>query len=307
MHISDILKAHATSLSFEFFPPKTQDASNSLFSVISDLKAMKPAFVSVTYGAGGTTRELTHDLVVKIQNETAITVVSHLTCIGSTDDEIGKILDRYAEQGITNVMALRGDKPASDVNWIPVKGEFKHAAGLVSFIKKRHPQMGVGVAGFPEGHPECPNRLVEIEHLKAKIDAGADYICTQLFFENRDFYDFRERCLFSGINVPVIAGLMPITSLKTMNRMAELSAGSRFPARLLRALNRADTAADVKNIGVHWTAEQVRDLLDNDVKGIHFYTLNKSELTLSACRAIGVSNSSQFNKDSSRYKAIRSI
>jgi methylenetetrahydrofolate reductase (NADPH) len=223
-------------------------------------------------------------------------VIPHLTCVGSTADEIGHILDRYAEHGISNIMALRGDKPASDKAWMPVTGGFEYAAELVNFIKKRHPQMGIGVAGFPEGHPECPNRLVEIDHLKAKIDAGADCICTQLFFENRDFYDFRERCLFAGIDVPVIAGLMPITSLKTMNRMAELSAGSRFPARLLRALNRADTDADVKNIGIHWAAEQVRDLLDNEVKGIHFYTLNKSEQTIAVCRAIGVSNSSQFSK-----------
>lgn len=295
MHIRDILDAHTTALSFEFFPPKTPESSENLFKAISDLREMGPAYVSVTYGAGGTTRDLTHDLVVRIQQETQFPVVSHLTCVGSSRAEIGQILDRYASQGIGNIMALRGDKPKGMSSWVAAENGFAHAAELVAFIKKRHPEMCIGVAGFPEGHPECPNRLEEMDHLKAKVDEGADYICTQLFFDNHDFYDFRERCILAGIKIPIIAGIMPITSLKTMRRMAELSAGSRFPAKLLRALNRADSDKGVENIGVHWAAEQVRDLLDHEVKGIHFYTLNKSVQTLAICQSLGIEKSSQFN------------
>lgn len=296
MHIRDILNSHKTTLSFEFFPPKSDIASERLFHAIEALNVLSPAYVSVTYGAGGTTRELTHDLVVRLKNETNMPVVSHLTCVGSSKDEISQILDRYTENGIHNIMALRGDKPIDSQQWQTVKGGFQHAAQLVDFVKKRHPQMGIGVAGFPEGHPDCPNRIDEMDYLKAKVDAGADYICTQLFFDNRDFYDFRERCIIAGINIPIIAGLMPITSLQTMKRMADLSAGSRFPARLLRALQRANMDSEVQNIGIHWAAEQVFDMLDNEVKGIHFYTLNKSEQTLSICQAIGISHSSQFDK-----------
>jgi methylenetetrahydrofolate reductase (NADPH) len=150
------------------------------------------------------------------------------------------------------------------------------------------------VAGFPEGHPDCPNRLKEMEYLKAKVDEGADYICTQFFFDNRDFYDFRERCWLAGIKVPIIAGIMPITTQKSIHRMAELALGSRFPARLLKALSRATSDEHAENVGVHWATEQVRDLLDHEVAGIHFYTLNKSKATLRIYQALGIENSSQL-------------
>src|SRR5580693_3521884 len=167
------------------------------------------------------------------------------------------------------------------------RDSFRHAIDLVKFIRRFnesavHPDgkgFGIGVAGFPEGHPATPNRLDEMDHLKAKVDAGADYICTQLFFDNHDFYDFRERCELAGINVPILAGIMPITSVGGMKRMAQLALGARFPAKLLRALDRANDAEAVKRVGVHWATEQCRDLLDNQVRGIHFYTLNKSDAT----------------------------
>ncbi len=297
MHIRDIFKNNRTSLSFEFFPPKSPAASENLFNAIAELQNLAPAYVSVTYGAGGTTRELTHDLVVRIQREIAIPVVSHLTCVGSTKDEILAILNRYSEKGIQNIMALRGDAPKGSLNWQATEGGFTYAKELVAFIKEQHPQMGIGVAGFPEGHPECPNRLIEMDHLKAKVDAGADYICTQLFFDNRDFYDFCERCELAGITVPIVAGIMPVTSMANLQRMAELSAGSRFPAKLLRTVGRASSDEDIQNIGIHWAAEQVNDLLNNRVAGIHFYTLNKSEQTLAICKAIGISHSSQCSNN----------
>jgi methylenetetrahydrofolate reductase (NADPH) len=155
--------------------------------------------------------------------------------------------------------------------------------------------MGVGVAGFPEGHPETPNRLREIEHLKAKVDAGADYIVTQLFFDNRDFYDFCERCTLAHIDIPIIAGIMPITTKHSMIRMAELAAGARIPARLLKSIERAGSDEYVERVGVHWATEQVRDLIDNNVKGIHLYTLNCSTATLRIYRSLGISSSTQLS------------
>lgn len=295
-HIKDILEQYKTAVSFEFFPPKTPLASEELFASINSLIPMKPAYVSVTYGSGGSTRDLTHNLVVRIQKETRLTVVSHLTCVGSTKNELLAVLKKYFISGIRNIMALRGDPPAGQASFTPVPGGFQYAVELVRFIKEHFPDMGIGVAGFPEGHPEMPNRLKEMEYLKEKVDAGADYICTQLFFDNRDFYDFRERCEIYGISVPIIAGIMPITSFKTMKRMAQLAGHTRFPARLLKSLMRAETDEQIEKAGLHWAAEQVRDLLDNSVRGIHFYTLNKSEQIKRICDSLGLTNTAQFNK-----------
>ena len=288
MHIAEILRQHNPAISFEFFPPKTEKASAELFSTIKTLVPMKPAYVSVTYGAGGSTRELTHNLVVKLQKETNLTIVSHLTCVGSTQEEIHQILVNYQENGIHNIMALRGDPPRDQKNGISPQNGFPYALDLISFIKKHFPDMGVGAAGFPEGHPETPNRLLEIEHLKRKVDAGVDYICTQLFFDNRDFYDYCERCELGGIRVPIIAGIMPITSRKGMARMSELALGARFPAKLLRALNDAENDECAEKIGIHWATQQVQDLIHNKVKGIHLYTLNKSKATLHIYLSLGI-------------------
>jgi len=221
-------------------------------------------------------------------------VVSHLTCVGSSRDEIYGILENYARSGIENILALRGDPPKGQQEFVQSRDCFDYAADLVSFIKKHFPAMGVGVAGFPEGHPLTPNRLNEIDYLKAKVDAGADYIVTQLFFDNRDFYDFCERCELARIQVPIIAGLMPITSRQGMVRMAELAAGARIPGRLLRSVARASSDENVERVGVHWATEQVRDLIDHQVKGIHFYTLNNSRQTLDIYKSLGVQDSVQL-------------
>jgi methylenetetrahydrofolate reductase (NADPH) len=158
----------------------------------------------------------------------------------------------------------------------------------VAFIRKHYPQLGIGVAGYPEGHPETPNRLLEMEYLKAKVDAGADYICTQLFFDNNEFYDFCERCELAGIRVPIVAGIAPVTSIQLMRRMAEVSAGTRFPARFIKALQRAENEEGMSKVGVHWATEQVRDLIDHNVRGIHLYTLNKSGATRQIYDSLGV-------------------
>lgn len=290
MHIREILHRQQPCFSFEFFPPRTREAAEQLYSTMSDLVPLRPSYVSVTYGAGGSTRELTHGLIIRIHEHAGLTVVSHMTCVGSTREEIGEILREYEAHGIENIMALRGDPPKGETFFKPTAGGFAYAVDLVAFIKKNFPNLGLGVAGFPEGHPETPNRLKEMEYLKAKVDAGADYICSQLFFDNRDFYDFCERCEIAGIRVPIIAGIMPVTSLKGMQRMAELALGARFPAKLTKSLVRAKDDEYVERVGIHWATEQVRDLIDNGVKGVHFYTLNRSKATLRIYETLGLKN-----------------
>jgi methylenetetrahydrofolate reductase (NADPH) len=296
MHIRDILQSHRPTFSFEFFPPKTETAWEDLFVTIKQLEALSPSFVSVTYGAGGSTREKTHDLVVRIQRETSLVAVSHLTCACHTRTEIDAILSRYAASGIVNILALGGDPPRDMANFDRSRDAFRYASELVKYISSwpAPPDtrgFGIGVAGFPEGHPATSNRLKEMDYLKAKVDAGADYICTQLFFETRDFEDFRERCELAGIQVPIVAGIMPITTKSGLIRMAELAAGVRFPAALLRAVARCgnDDAA-VAKVGIHWATEQCRALLDRHVRGIHFYTLNRSDATRQIVENLGVTN-----------------
>jgi methylenetetrahydrofolate reductase (NADPH) len=296
MHIQDIFRDHATTFSFEFFPPNSDRAAEELFANIARLQELRPSFVSVTYGAGGSTRERTRDLVLRIHRETSLTAVSHLTCVCHSHQELSDILACYADSGIDNILALGGDPPRDRPNYDRSLDAFRYAEDLVRFIRSqpnsRDPRgFGVGVAGFPEGHPATPNRLKEMDYLKRKVDAGADYICTQLFFENRDFYDFRERCELVGIRVPIIAGIMPITSKAGMVRMAELALGARIPAALLRAVGRCRDDAALARVGVHWATEQCRDLLDNGVRGIHFYTLNKSDATRQIYENLGVPDS----------------
>jgi methylenetetrahydrofolate reductase (NADPH) len=290
MNIRDILGRQQPCFSFEFFPPRTGEAGEQLYKTIEDLVPLRPSYVSVTYGSGGSTRELTHDLVIRIRKHTRLTVVAHMTCVGATQEEIGGILQAYQDHGIENIMALRGDPPRGETAFVQPPGGFAYAADLVAFARRRFPTMGIGVAGFPEGHPETPNRLREMDYLKAKVDAGADYICTQMFFDNRDFYDFCERCEIAGIRVPIIAGIMPVSSIRGMVRMAELALGARFPARLTRSLVRAKDDEYVERVGIHWATEQVRDLIDHGVRGVHFYTLNRSKATLRIYETLGLRN-----------------
>jgi methylenetetrahydrofolate reductase (NADPH) len=209
--------------------------------------------------------------------------------------EVDSILAAYAAKGVSNILALRGDAPRGAA--APATGDFRFAADLVRAVREfgaagRHPDprgFGIGVAGFPEGHPETPNTLLQMDHLKAKVDAGADFVITQLFFDNDAFFDWRDRCAIAGVRIPVIAGIMPITSIAGLKRMAELAAGTRFPAPLLRAIKRCeDDPASVANVGIHWATEQARDLIDRGVAGIHFYTLNKSDATRRIYQTLGL-------------------
>lgn len=289
MKVVDILTQNEFSASFEFFPPKNEESSKNLYNSIQELLPLCPAHVSVTYGAGGTTQQLTKELILKLKRESEVTMVSHLTCVGHSKEDIHTLLEDYQKNGIENLMVLRGDPPKGQEKFIAHENGFSYASELLAYIKKHFPEFGCGVAGYPEGHPETPNRLIEMDHLKQKVDQGADYICTQLFFDNNDFYDFSERCEIAGIRVPIIAGIMPVTSLSGLKRMAELSGGTRFPARLLKALERAESKEGVEKVGIHWATNQVRDLIDNKVKGVHFYTLNQSKATVEIYKNLGVS------------------
>jgi methylenetetrahydrofolate reductase (NADPH) len=305
MHIADIFARDSATFSFEFFPPGTEAMWDALFDRISHFEALRPSFVSVTYGAGGSTRERTHELVTRLHHETNLDPIPHLTCVAHTEAEVEAILHRYAEAGVSNIMALRGDVPKTLAGTDRSGDAFPHAVDLVRFIRRfnesgAHPDprgFGIGVAGFPEGHPETPNCLTHMDHLKAKVDAGADYVCSQMFFDNRVFDDWRERCILAGIEVPIVAGIMPIASVQNMNRMAELAGGTNFPAPLQKAIRRAGADPDaVARVGVHWATEQCRDLIDRGVRGIHFYTLNRSDATQRIYETLGASDSAALRQ-----------
>ncbi|MCW0219133.1 MAG: methylenetetrahydrofolate reductase [NAD(P)H] [Prosthecobacter sp.] len=296
MHIKDILAAaKGPTRSFEFFPPRSPVAVNELQEALNMLAPWRPDFVSVTYGAGGSTRDRTQALVGELRQSDVFDPVPHLTCVGHTESEIMTLLESYAAAGVCNVLALRGDLPGQEFP----EGDFKTAADLVRFVRRfnergLHPSpqgFGIGVACFPEGHPATPNRMLEMDHLKAKVDAGADYLCTQVFFDNHDFHDFRARCELAGIRAPIFAGILPLTQPNNIRRMAELAAGSRYPARLLRALQRVGDDADAfRQVGIHHAVMQCADLLDHDVAGLHFYTLNKAASTVQVLRGLGFSS-----------------
>lgn len=287
MRIDRLLGRGRPLISFEFFPPKTDAGFQSLFLTIDDLKAIRPSYVSVTYGAGGSTREKTVNLVERIQRELSIRSMAHLTCVGHTADQIGSILDDLWKAGIRNVLALRGDPPVGQSQFVATEGGFANADALVRFTAARH-AFCIGVAGYPEGHPQCLNLSRDLEHLKGKVDNGAAFIVTQLFFDNADFYRFRDAARALGINVPIVAGIMPITNLAQIKRFVSMC-GAKIPQPLLLRLESLESDGEaVHNAGVDHAAAQCRDLLANGVDGIHFYTLNKSKATVQICNVLDV-------------------
>ena len=275
------------SISFEFFPPKTEKGFAALRQTIASLKPLDPTYVSVTYGAGGSTRTRTIELVGEIQNELGLTAMAHVTCVGHTKDELGEILDRLWEMGIRNVLALRGDPPEGARSFTPCEGGCANSTELVSLVKRQH-DFFVAVAGYPEGHPECLNRTRDLEHLKQKVDAGADLVVTQLFFDNADFYAWRERCRAVGINVSIAAGIMPITNVGQIKRFVTMC-GAKIPHPLLTKLEALESdAAAVERAGIAYATRQCQDLLFAGVDGLHFYTLNKSTATVEVVRKLGL-------------------
>ena len=288
MRIDQILGKGTPAVSFEFFPPKTDAGFQQLFRTIEELKPLEPSYVSVTYGAGGSTRAKTVELVERIQRDAKIRAMAHLTCVGHTAEEIGSILDDLWRAGIRNVLALRGDPPAGQSQFLATEGGFGYASDLVSYVKSRH-DFCVAVAGYPEGHPQCLNRTRDMEHLKRKVDNGANFVVTQLFFDNADFYRFRDEARAMGIHVPIIAGIMPITNVSQIKRFVSMC-GAKIPHRLLRKLEAVETNApdSIHQVGVDYASMQCHDLLFNDCEGLHFYTLNKSKATVDICRGLGV-------------------
>jgi methylenetetrahydrofolate reductase (NADPH) len=278
MRIGELYSAGEPIVSFEFFPPKTDAGFRNLFRTIEDLKRLDPAFVSVTMGAGGSTRRKTVDLVSQIQRELGITAMAHLPCVGSERAEIAEILDHLRREKIENVLALGGDPPRGDAAFVPAADGFDHANELIEFLRSRW-DFSIGAACFPETHPAAESPEADLRNLLRKVRAGADFLITQLFFDNADYFDFVARARAIGIGVPIVAGIMPITSAANIRRIAQLS-NARIPSELEAELSRvSDDDEATLALGIAWATEQCRELLDRDAPGIHFYTLNRSSAT----------------------------
>jgi len=288
MKIRNRLNPSNPCFSFEFFPPKTDEGVANLLKALEDLAPLQPGFVSVTYGAGGSTRDRTLDLVTHIKQETGIEAMAHLTCVGHTRDELRAVLKRLAEAKLDNLLVLRGDPPQGQQKFIPSAGGFQFASELVQFIREEDFNFCLGGACYPEGHVETMSRDDDLRHLKEKVDAGLDFVVTQLFFDNAFFFDFVERARRAGINVPIVPGIMPITNYEQLQRFTRMC-GATVPMRLALQLERVKDQPDaLVQLGVAHATVQCMELLARGVPGIHFYTLNKSPATrmiVSALRA----------------------
>lgn len=285
MRIDEVLGQGKPGVSFEFFPPKSEAGFAQLFATINDLHPLRPTYVSVTYGAGGSTRQKTVALVERIQRELKIRSMAHLTCVGHTAGELGAILDDLWSAGIRNVLALRGDPPSGQTQFVATEGGFTNADQLVALARSRH-DFCIGVAGYPEGHPQCLNLTRDLDHLKRKVDNGGNFIITQLFFDNADFYRFRDAARAAGIKTPIIAGIMPILNVAQIKRFISMC-GAKIPHSLLLKLEAVEHDAEaVYAAGVEYAVEQCRDLLRNNVDGLHYYTLNRSKATFQICKTL---------------------
>lgn len=263
-------------LSIEIFPPKTEVGDRSLMKHLERLIGYAPGFVSCTYGAGGTTQAKTYDWCRKIQDDLGQTATAHFTCVGSTTDELLEWLNKAADAGVHNIMALRGDPPEGQENFQAVDGGLSHANELVTLIRENFPDFGIGVAGYPEKHPEAADMTVDLTNLKRKVDAGADAVFTQLFYANDKFLSWRDKCAQVGIDVPIVPGIMPITEFARIKRITSMC-GSEFPAELSARLEAVQDDAEAQfEIGVDYAIQQCRELMEEGVPGIHFYVLNKS-------------------------------
>lgn len=279
MRIIDSIYERSPTLSFEFFPPRDDVGFWDLYRTIESLRPLSPSYVSVTYGAGGSTRRKTIDLVTRIKSDIGIEPMAHLTCVGHSRSELGQIVDELKQRGVQNILCLRGDPPAGTTKFTPPPDGFAHASELVGFVRGRHPELCLGGACHPETHPEASSPQADLENLKRKVDAGANFLITQLFFDNEDFYRFRDRCARAGVFVPIVAGIMPILGLKQIKRFVDLC-GAKIPADLLTRIEAVEDDADaVRHLGVLHATQQCMELIEHGVAGLHFYTLNKSTAT----------------------------
>jgi len=285
MKIIQKLGESAPTFSFEYFPPKTEAGWAGLFETIRRLEKYDPDFVSVTYGAGGSTREPTLQLVQRLRAETSIETMAHLTCVGTSREQLDRTLSQYHDAGLENVLALRGDPPRDGAGCDNSPEGCAHASDLIEHIRS-HYDFCVAAACYPEKHPEAPDLETDLAHLRLKVQAGVDFLITQLFFDNRDYFSFVELARQRGVDVPIVAGIMPITNLSQIKRFTALC-GARIPERLVRRLEETDgDPIRVQAIGVAHAVEQCRELLDSGVPGIHFYTLNRSPATVYVLEAV---------------------
>lgn len=276
-------------LSFEIFPPKTPAGEGALFEAIEALMAFRPSFVTCTYGAGGSTREKTLELTVAIRERFGVSTAAHLTCVGSSYESLRAWLATAASQRIENIVALRGDPPRGESRFVPVDGGPAYGDELVAFIRREFPQFGIGVAGYPETHQEAVSPQADLAHLKRKVEAGADVVITQLFYDNRDFFAFRRRYEQAGIRVPLVPGILPIINFAQIQRITTLC-GAKLPPSLAAQLEakRDDAEAELE-IGVSHAIRQCRELLEAGVPGLHFYVLNKATAPARILAALGLS------------------
>ncbi|MBL8854190.1 MAG: methylenetetrahydrofolate reductase [NAD(P)H] [Planctomycetaceae bacterium] len=273
-------------LSYELFPPKTETALQGLYEHVLQLMAFKPSFITCTYGAGGSTRNKTLEVITEVRRRFDVTVASHLTLVGSTIDDLRQYLTEAKEAGIDGIVALRGDPPKDSPQFRMTPGGFQFANQLVELLSREFPEFSVLVAGYPETHREAPNLEVDLDNLKRKVDAGSDVIVTQLFFDNQDFFRFRDRCWARGITIPIVPGILPAQSAEQLNRLGQLC-GAKMPADLLKRLSLQPDSEGQAAIGVDFATQQVRELIDADVPGIHFYVLNQSRATKQVLTNLG--------------------
>ncbi len=289
MRIDEILASKGEPVfSFEFFPPKTEDGEANLRRALSELAPLEPDFTSVTYGAGGSTRERTIDIVKSIKADHGIEAMAHLSCVGTTKQELSEIVEAIRDAGIDNVLALRGDPPRGETEWRPTPGGLEYSTQLIALLAERD-DFAVGAACFPEVHPEAPDLASDLRFLKEKVQGGARFLITQLFFDNRLYFDFVREARAAGIEAPIIPGIIPVTNVEQIKRFTSMC-GASIPTGLLEQLDlRAEDPAAVVELGVAYATAQCADLLARGAPGIHFYTLNKSPSTraiLSALRLL---------------------
>ncbi len=285
MRIRELLSTGRPCISFEFFPPKTDAGFDQLRETVSALRDLHPTYVSVTYGAGGSTRDRTVELVSSIRRDYGIEAMAHLTCVGASREEIHAVLKRLADAGMDNVLPLRGDPPRGDADFRPHPEGFRYASELAAFIRKEF-KFCLGGACYPEKHPEAPDMETDLQHLVAKVNAGCEFLITQLFFDNRLYFDFVARCRGLGIGVPILPGIMPITNVAQIERFTQMC-GASIPEELLRELRSLqDDPAAVLSLGVAHATAQCLELLQRGAPGIHFYTLNKSPATRTILMAL---------------------
>lgn len=276
MQVKEILNSGKVTLSFEVFPPKTSDAFEAVDAAVNQIAALRPDFMSVTYGAGGGTSAYTVRIAKDIKEKYGVTSLAHLSCVSSTREQVRGMLDQMKENGIENVLALRGDIPKDAT--FPLANQYHYASELIEEIRNYAPNLCIGAACYPEGHPESTNKAEDIQHLKEKVDAGVDFITTQMFFDNAILHNYLYRIREAGVNVPVCAGIMPVTAASQMKRIFQLS-GTYLPARFKSILDRfGGNPAAMKQAGIAYATEQIIDLIANGVDHIHVYTMNKPEI-----------------------------